>query len=172
MGFPCSFVENENPDPAAMQEEFTKATVDEGLVDMAIALMRHGNDPSSPNSFHNFFVDLDKYEDKNHLFSTLCLIRCLTESGICYIPEIYFSIMDNTPGMDKLEAIQLAHKKVSSRTKRYDPKNYANTSHMVTFDGNGSNITKEAIMAKFAKAKLNLRDAGFLGLNASWNGSR
>lgn len=120
---------------------------------------------------HNFFVKLSDYEDKNHLFSTLCLIRCLTESGINRVPEEYFKLMDANPGRDKFEACQIAHKTVSRKNKHYDPQCYANTAHMVTYDGNGDNIPNSTILARFKKKKLNIRDTGFLRINAHWNGS-
>ena len=170
MGFPCTFSEDLLPDAATKAEGFANATVNEGLTDMALLLMRHGNEPpASPNMFHNFYVNLDDYEDKNHLFSTLSLIRCLTESGINRVPEVYFGIMDADPGMDKLEACQAAHKKVSNRKNIYDPKSYANTGHMVTFDGNGENVSREELMNRFKKAKVDLRDSGYLEINPAWN---
>lgn len=174
MGFPCSFINDESPDdPSKKSEQFAKTTINDGLIDMALLLMRHGNEPpGSPDKFHNFYVELDKYEDKNYLFSTLSLVRCLTESGICKIPEVYFNIIDENPGIDKLEACQNAHKKVSGKNERYDPRCYANTGHMITFDGNGTNVTRESLMARFKKAKVDLRDPGSLKINASWNGSK
>ena len=62
------------------------------------------------------------------------------------------------------------HKKVSNRKNVYDPKTYANTGHMVTFDGNGENVTREEIMKRFKNAKLDLRDSGHLEINPAWNG--
>jgi hypothetical protein len=168
MGFPCTFVEEEDT-IAGKQEKFIGTTVNEGLEDMALSLLRHGNEPT-PATF-NFFVDLDDYNDKNYLFSTLSLIRCLTEGGICRVPEEYFKLMDESPNMDKFEACQAAHKLVSKRDKPYDPKNYANTGHMVTFDGNGDNISRAELTKRFKEHKTNLRDKGYLKINANWNGS-
>jgi len=168
MGFPCTFTSEEESD-IGKQEKFVSATVNEGLEEMALGLLRHGIEPA-PASF-NFFINVHDYENKNHLFSTLSLIRCLTESGICKVPEEYFKLMDAHPGMDKFEACQVAHKVVTKRDKRYDPKDHANTGHMITYDGNGENISRDTLMKRFKERKINLRDEGYLKINANWNGS-
>ena len=172
MGFPCSFIEDELPDDTVKQTRHCKDTVNDGLSNMALLIMRHGQQPDpGPNSFHNFYVDLNQYENKNHLFSTLSLIRCLTETGICKVPEVYFGLMDAEPQRDKLDACQASHKIVSSKEKKYDPMSYANTGHMVTYDGNGKNIAKEKLMERFKKEKIDLRDRGHLTINSNWNGN-
>lgn len=170
MGFPCAFAEDENS-PSIKQEQFLRESVADGLEEMGLMLLRHGVEPDAAT--YNFYVELKDYEDKNHLFSTLSLIRCLTESGICRVPEEYFKLMDQNPKRDKLEACQLAHKKVSSRElRKYDPYHYANTGHMVTWDGNGDNITRDRLLERFKKTKTDLRDGGYLSINSNWNGSR
>jgi hypothetical protein len=171
MGFPCRFLDDEFEDDASTYEKFISNTIAEELTPAILTLMRHGHEALvSLNKFHNFYVNLDDYKDKNHLFSTLSLIRCLTESGICYVPEVYFKIMDADPGFDKLEACQAAHKKVS---KKYEFSNdvYVNSGHMITFHGNGENIAHEDLMKRFSKAKVDLRDTGNLKINLNWNGS-
>jgi hypothetical protein len=166
MGFPCRF-EEEVDSIIAGQLGFINETVNEGLEDMTIMIMRQGKE--LPPAAYNFFVNIHDYEDKNHMFSTLFLIRCLLESGINRVPEEYFKLMDVEPQRDKLEACQLAHKIVSCKDKPYDPKCYANVEHMVTSDGNGENITQVALMERFAKCKVNVRDKGYLRVALNWN---
>jgi hypothetical protein len=168
MGFPCTFAEDEES-AAIKQEQFLRGSVAEGLEDMGFLLLRHGIEPDA--AAYNFYINLNNYADKNHLFSTLSLIRCLTESGICRVPEEYFKLMDEDPARDKLAACQLAHKKVSKREQQRDPQYYANTGHMVTWDGNGDDITKDRLLSRFKKDKVDIRDSGYLSINAKWNGT-
>lgn len=168
MGFPCFFEEELDP-TLSMIGDYLRQTVHDGIEDMGLMMMRHGL--PLPKSHHNFFVNTHDYEDKNHFFSTLSLIRCLIQSGINKVPEEYFKLMDENPQRDKLEAVQIAHRIVTCKRKPYDPKLYAPTDHMVTFDGNGENITKDALMARFAERKVNLRDKGYLRIHANWNGA-
>lgn len=168
MGFPCFFKEDEDPIFLKVGS-YLRETINDGVEDTALMLLRHGE--PLPKSYHNFFVSLHEYKDKNHFFSTLSLIRCLIQSGINRVPEEYFKLMDETPSRDKFEAMQTAHRIVSCKNTPYDPKTYAPTGHMVTFDGNGQNITKDALMARFAKMKTDLRDRGYLRIHANWNGT-
>lgn len=166
MGFPCFFEEEEDPVLAGIKE-YICGTVNEGVEDMTLMMLRHGK--PLPLSHHNFFVNTHDYEDKNHFFSALSLVRCLIQSGINKVPEEYFKLMDEDPKRDKLEACQDAHRIVTRKDKPYDPKMYAPDDHMVTYDGNGKNIAKDALMKRFAERKTNLRDKGYLRIHANWN---
>lgn len=168
VGFPCSF-ENDLDKLIAQQVAYLNSTVNNDLENMALMVLRHGKEV--PETHYNFFVKTNDFTNKNHLFSTLFLIRCLFESGINRVPEEYFKLMDNEPTLDKFDACQTAHKIVSNTTKKYDPLIYANTGHMITFDGNGKNITKAALMERFTTRKTDLHDKGFLRINFNWNGT-
>jgi len=168
MGFPCFYEEEEEPTVAGIKN-YICSTVNAGIEDITLMLMRHGE--SLPKSHHNFWVNIRDYEDKNHFFSTLSLIRCLIQSGINKVPEEYFKLMDADPKLDKLEAVQNAHKIISKDDMSYDPRVYIQTGHMVTFDGNGQNVTKEQLLKRFAERKVNVRDTGYLRIHANWNGT-
>lgn len=84
-------------------------------------------------------INLDDYKFKMHVSCVLQLIRCLYERYIAFVPEHYFSILENEKITDiegKFEALQLAHKNTCMSS---DPNNmYAspNTNHMITYNGN------------------------------------
>lgn len=168
VGFPCGFEEQLDPLIASCVSHINN-TVNTGLEDMTLMIMRQGEE--LPPTTHNFFIKVADYKDKNHMFSTLFLIRCLLETGINRVPEEYFKLMDTNPARDKFEAIQIAHKIVTYRDAPYDPKSHASRDHMVTFDGNGENITQSALMSRFAESKTDVRDKGYLRLSINWNGS-
>jgi hypothetical protein len=106
-------------------------------------------------------VRTEDYKSKTHLFSTLTLLRLLWESGMNKVPEIYFQLMDEDPARDKLDAIQRAHK-----TKGI----YTNGGHCVTFNGNGGNIDKETLFARFDKSNGVFASGWGRGINAAWHG--
>jgi len=159
MGFPCRFVGDEITSDEEKQKSFVKDTVKTSLRVAALKIIRHGNSaPVDPNKFYNFFVDLKDYKDKSHLFSTLSLIRMLSESYMDHVPERYFEMIDSDPSVDKFQALQTAHKQGS-----------VSGGHAVTFEGNGTNISHSALMKRFEKTSADLWD-GDLAINNSWRG--
>ena len=93
------------------------------------------------NDYH-FTIKVADYVYKTHLVSTLMFIRCLYETGIAYIPERYFQLLDEKPDRDKFEAIQIAHKTAPE---------YFNWNHTVTSKENGSdNVTKDVLWGRYA----------------------
>lgn len=168
-GFPCELIYDPDATSDEMrQEKWAEATAaSKKMKEIILAFREHGLQKANPyNDYvwgkpgpqnYKFNVHLKDYANKSHLFSTLTLIRMLSESSMSTVPEIYFNMMDADPLRDKFEAIQEAHR---------GPVNGG--SHAVTYKGNGKSITREAIMKKF-KAKNNLRD-GRIAIHAAWQG--
>ncbi len=159
LGFPCRFVNDEGESDTDKQQSFVKATVKGPLQQFALKLFQGEHpEPENPNEFYNFYVDLKDYSDKSHLFSTLSLIRMLSESYFDDVPEKYFQMLDENPTMDKFEALQNAHK--NSNTS---------SGHCVTYSNNGENITLKQLMSRFKQKSADLW-SGELSINECWRG--
>lgn len=159
MGFPCRFVHEEVEGDDSRQEKWAKGTTTKkDFEDMALRFIRHGAAaPVDPNAYYNFFVDVKDYQNKSHLFSTLTLIRMLSECYYDKVPELYFEMLDKDPAMDKLQALQDAHRNGN-----------ANGGHCVTFEGNGKNVTRDKLFKRFEKQN-DIWD-GTLNINECWKG--
>lgn len=166
VGFPCDMTYDPTSTGSEMsQEKWAKDTAaSKQMEDMIIAFRKHGLVENPYNSWgkpgpqnYKFNVHLKHYSNKSHLFSTLTLIRMLSESTMSTIPELYFQMMDADPDRDKFEAIQDAHK---------GPINGG--SHAVTYKGNGSNVSRKALMDRF-KSKTDLH-TGRIAIHTAWNG--
>lgn len=124
-----------------------------------------------------FIIDLSEYKKKLHLNCAMQLVRCVTESYICFIPELYFNSIEKLPKTEldldkKFDVLQDAHKS----TKQYNESAYANTNHMITHKYNGEkNVTRDIFWARIKESKLEIYDnhginAAYGKLNALWQG--
>ena len=175
MGFPCSFVDEPRPSEIERQKEYIHATVNANMNDLAKKLLNHGQDrgeQSDEEKCYHFEVRVKDFEYKSHFISTLMLVRCLTETEICKVPEIYFQMMDADPATNKFDAMQTAHKKLGP----YGHENhYHNTNHMITYDGNGSNVTQEKLWARYKACGFKVMDGDIershrIEQSNKWNG--
>jgi len=123
---------------------------------------------------YNFQINVCDYEYKSHLMGTLMLLRMLTETGLCMVPEIYFQMMDADPKADKFDILQTAHKKPREHNRFYG---IGNTGHMVTFDGNGRNVVKEKLFEQYKYSKYSVlhgsdKPGQYIPIqqSAKWNG--
>ena len=100
-----------------------------------------------------FTVDLAKHSKKVHLSNTLCLIRTLWHSGICHVPDYYFSM---TPAQRRnpFLAVQEAHKLTYKNVK------YLNSNHMACYEG--ANVSKEVFWDRMSKLKRGVRAANMI----------
>lgn len=169
IGFPCDM--SYDPDATndeMKQEKWAEATAkSEKMKDIILAFRKHGLNASPYASVslwgkpgpenYKFNVHLKHYHNKSHLFSTLTLIRMLSESTMSTIPEMYFQMMDADPNRDKFDAIQDAHKGPVS-----------GGSHAITYKGNGNNVTRKRLMDTF-KTKENLHNSR-ISIHAAWRG--
>lgn len=112
---------------------------------------------------HNFIININDYVYKTHLISTLMLIRALYEQGICRVPQIYFQMIDENPATDKLDAIQSAHKVRHGHG--------GGSGHMITYPGNGGNVSSKILFENFKKSKLGVYTAtSSLNYSGKWCG--
>lgn len=106
----------------------------------------------------NFTVKFADFTKKLHFNATLQLIRCLWESGICHIPDIYFQITEKykkPPSIaKKFELLQVAHNALDL-TK--DITGYYNTNHMMTHYNNG--VKNQTISLQEYQNRLKENDA-------------
>lgn len=175
MGFPCSFIEKPGPTEIERQKKYIHATVRGDLNELAIGLLNHGQEEAGQHgedNYYNFEVSLKDFEYKSHFISTLMLVRCLTESIICKVPEIYFKMIDENPRADKFDTMQTAHKKLGTYGHN---DSYHNTNHMITYDGNGSNTTREKLWARYKKCGFKVMDGDTrlshrIDQSEKWNG--
>ena len=110
-----------------------------------------------------FEVDMSKYEYKEHLMSTLFLLRALFESGFNRVPEYYFQAMDKAPDSDKFIVIQRAHKKINM------------SGHMITGKDNGPDITKNTLFSRWKHSNKSVyygksSDYHRISYSDKWNG--
>lgn len=86
----------------------------------------------------NFTVKFSDFTKKLHLNCTLQLIRCLWESGINHVPDIYFQLLEkyeNPPDLnERFVLLQHSHN-IINYTK--DITGYHNINHMITYYNNG-----------------------------------
>ena len=99
------------------------------------------------NLQYDFIFNLEDYKSKLHFVSAAQLVRCLSEQGICYIPEIYFRIIEANKKIDKFIALQRAHFKVHVCSP------YFNTNHMVTslYDAKNKAIERKEFFKRIDK---------------------
>lgn len=86
-----------------------------------------------------FLVELADFQHKVHVNCTLQLVRFLSETYLVYIPDLYFKILDENTDIDAFQALQNACKKLSE----FQETSYKNTNHMITYEGNFGNVTRE-----------------------------
>ena len=100
-----------------------------------------------------FTVKPKDFVKKFHFNSTLQLIRCLYERYICYVPDVYFGLIEN--GFDKFNAIQLAHLKLTD----YKESALANYNPMITSSHNNiKTITQKEFVERIKKSIYSLSD--------------
>jgi hypothetical protein len=138
----------------------------------------------SPDGDNNkIIIELDKYKKKLHINVTLQLIRYLTESYICYYPDLYFQGIEAAEklilktGLKKLSLeerfaiLQEIHKIVVSDEKEY---RQANINHTITHSGNFVKPLPRADffnrIDKLGRNVYDNYDYGY-GVNALWNNS-
>ncbi len=173
IGFPCSFIEGEIQSACEKRKQFVCATTHVDTQEIAQKLLCHGQEQeeqsqSSEKDWHHFEVKVDDFKYKAHFVGTLMLLRCLTESLICKVPEIYFQMMDENPDADKFEVLQNAHKRLGEYGHN---DSWHNTNHMVTYEGNGANITKQKLWARYEKCGLKVLGDGSSRQSDKWNGN-
>lgn len=82
---------------------------------------------------YQVMINFDDFKNvRVHMTSTLMLIRALLESKINRVPDVYFTLLDESKDLDlngKFRLLQKAHVMV------YTEDNYANCNHMVKYDG-------------------------------------
>lgn len=84
---------------------------------------------------------MDEFKSKVHLCSTLSLMRLLWEGYYSKIPEIYFTALDENPEADKIEVLQVAHKKGG-----------AGQGHCVTGTFNGTpNVERKLLLERLSE---------------------
>lgn len=170
MGFPAYLLEDVGPNDEERRQIFVNETTHDLVLDITSQVLlchtskpKDFDAPTNDNDFYYFDLKLKDFEYKSHFISTLMLVRCLTETGICKVPHVYFQLMDKNPGADKFQTMQDAHKAQS----------YGNTNHMITWDGNGKNVSKQVLFDRYKTCAVKVRDhKGYnLGQSDKWNGS-
>lgn len=91
-------------------------------------------------------LDFSNFETKEHMISTLYLIRVLHEAGRNKVPDRYFEAMDANPEADKFIEIQRAHKPKTTAS-RYDYEG----GHTGITNSSNPDLTKEQVFANFKK---------------------
>lgn len=165
MGFPIYFLDDVVSE-AELRNNYVRATTLDSVNEIADKILCHGQEVESKaddRNYYHFDIRFADFEYKSHFVSTLMFVRCLTESGICKIPEIYFQLMDKNPNADKFDMLQTAHKK----------EHYGNINHMATHIQNGSNVSKETLLARYQACGVKVREhKGYnIGQSDKWNGS-
>lgn len=170
IGFATTFVEDVTSD-ATKQQNFIAGTVQTDMCEIGQKLLRHGHEapPDDEDPYYHFEIKLSDYKYKSHLISALMLVRCLTETGICLVPEIYFDILDKNPNADKFDTLQTAHKDLN---KRLSKSNY-NYNHMITWVDNGTNVDPKTLLTRYQNCGFDVwtKEARNLGQTAKWCGS-
>lgn len=115
----------------------------------------------------HFTISLDQYKYKMHICCTLQLIRCLHESRICKVPELYFEIIDKDSECDRFDELQNAHKKACDvALGGYPP----NMNHMITYRNNGNNVSRETLFNRIEATGHGIYSAKRESLDALWRG--
>lgn len=110
---------------------------------------------------YQFILDFKKYETRPQILSCLYLLRGLTETYICKIPDMFFKRLDENPKLDKFVLLQNCHRTVGS---------YANTGHMVTYNRNGKNVTLKKLFENFKNhSYASINGKGYCEVNGCWS---
>lgn len=122
-----------------------------------------------------FTIRLSDYQKKIHVSITLQLIRYLTETYICRLPELYFQELDKlkvnniVPSIDKkYEILQNIHVLADKNRKCYG----LNTNHTITETGNFDHqnpLTQKEIMNRICAEKAGVYDKwDYHSINDIW----
>jgi hypothetical protein len=105
-----------------------------------------------------FTLHLKDYDRKVHLSSALSLVRCLWEQTICLVPDVYLTRIKKASSLTaKWKILQDSHRAIKDMKR--PPGHYgANTNHMVTYAGNGENISRAAFWDKVKGTKPSVYD--------------
>lgn len=118
----------------------------------------------------NFTLELKNFEFKAHLTITLQLIRALFEDHICYIPEVYFDLLESGAEKDKFFALQLAHKIVTNRKNLSIMGGFPNQNHMVTYDNNFTKpLGQEVFWERIKESKNLVYSEKYSNINKIWS---
>jgi hypothetical protein len=128
-----------------------------------------------------FTLWLKDYDRKVHLSSALSLIRCLWEQTICLVPGVYLTAVQTTSSLDdKWTILQDSHRAIKNMKR--PPGHYgANENHMVTYLGNGNNISRTAFWERVKNTKPGIYDANrriygcggensYVSVDGTWRG--
>lgn len=122
--------------------------------------------PGTASGNARFTIDLKQYRWKMHLTCVLMLIRVLYETGLAAIPGIFFELLDADPRADLFDLMQTAHKV----REGYTHSTYGNTNHCVTYDSNGSNVTRDELFARIEATDKPLYGSSYACCDDLWNG--
>lgn len=119
---------------------------------------------------YNFVFDLSEYKYKIHINIALQAARCLTESGINYVPAIYFDILDkhaennNKKKLNKFIVFQDSCKKLATEQIYY------NGNHIPTDSNNGKNVSKKTLFDRIKNTNIDIYSKDYCGLSDLFRG--
>lgn len=122
----------------------------------------------SEYNFVFFIVELKDYIHKTHINCTLQLLRCLTETSICYVPELYFGLIEKDTTLDPFVALQDAHRMLSD----FSATSYFNNNHTITHKTNGINVSKEQLFKNIAARNTGIYETGNFHIHSLWAGQK
>lgn len=122
-----------------------------------------------------FKLNIEHFKKKIHFSSTLSLIRCLWETGICFVPEAYFSKYKKGMTLDeRWMLLQDSHKDAQEMSR--DNGIYINTNHMVT-NARNDNIDRIKFWDRIENCSIDVYSSnGYYGgksesIEKTWNGA-
>lgn len=143
----------ENMDRVGYDEPEIKRWVDD-LNEMGFPCQLEGVDETV-----RIRLTFGEFKSKAHLCSTLSLLRLLWENGLDKIPEAYFGMVDADPNIDKIDALQTAHKNLN-----------AGMGHAVTGPYNGkANVEKKLLLERLSQGiGIHAMREGYRLVNETW----
>lgn len=112
-------------------------------------------------------LDLKDYRRKMHVNCALQLVRCLIESGIFHVPDLYLSKIDKL--VVKMDKDDRAERFLMLQDAHREIRGYANTNHMCTYASNGDgNVDRQEFFNRLEKYSAETYSGTVIGLSALW----
>lgn len=111
--------------------------------------------------YHLFLLDLNKYKYKDHMASTLTLLRYTFERGLEKIVDAYFEVKSKYPRIKLLDALKISNILFSD----------VGNGHTLFLYPEFCNYTRKELM-KSLKSGLKIRERDYTRLHAKWKSDK
>lgn len=113
-----------------------------------------------PKDYHVFYIDVTKYQDKNHLASTMTMLRYLYENPLEKYIRKYKEYRDKHPKLNRFNLLQMS----------FAQNTHSGNGHTLHLESNSCFYSKKELFNNFAKYKQDVYAYGRTNLHNCWVG--